>query len=242
MASKYEWETLMPQFDRLIEAGDSINAACRKLNIPPSSLHNRMRSLDKQIGAAKPVSRAVDWVKVGPHIEAAKARGETYTEACRRLGVNFANFLSHRQRVKEKGGVNAMSPKDQIFVRLWRLKTSYSVIAKRTGIAFDDVPAHAERLNLGKQDNPGHAKYDWRTLDPQIIERLDAGVQYARIAEDLEINLATLNKRILGVLRVSEPQRIVMPLDEITLRNEARWVAGLPAHHPVKRAMAGAMA
>ncbi|OYV97155.1 MAG: hypothetical protein B7Z68_04060 [Acidobacteria bacterium 21-70-11] len=111
------------------------------------------------------------------------------------------------------------------------------MIRERMGMSVAEITATVGRLGLDVEAPAAQAKYDWRALDPIIIERLEAGVSQNRIAADLGIVLPTLNRRILQVLQKVEPPRLVMPLDEMALRNEARWVAGLPAHHPVKRAM-----
>lgn len=93
---------------------------------------------------------------------------------------------------------------------------------------------------------------DWSALDPIMIAHLNGGGFLATFAMAHDMSEKTARSRVrvlrkMGLLpphstrKPTEPRVIDYgkPMPDLTVINEAAWVAGLPEYHPVKLVMAG---
>lgn len=240
MKEKYDWPAVMAKLTEHRAAGHSFATCAKMLGMSKATIQTHLTKhgipCPPRGGDCAP--NVIDWHKIAPPIEAAKLAGESYASACMRLGVSLPAFLHYRMRCRKVTRIAGQTRRDREFSRLWRLKTSYSVIRERLGMTVADINAAVERLKLEAETPASQAKYDWRKLDPIIIERLAAGISQNQIAADLGIILATLNRRILQVIQKVEPPRLVMPIDEMLLRNERGWIERGGAGPAVMRALA----
>lgn len=165
-----------------------------------------------------------DWPQILSKYAELRAAGHSCNSAADILGVPKQTLYSRLRSAGIEPPPLAQNETDRQFSYLWNLNSSYASICKRMGISLDDALAIANRLNLPEPKKSPNAKHDWRALDPIILKKLDAGETVTSIARDLNINRDTLHRRVLGVLDVKPPERVVMPMDDVTARITAGWI------------------